>query len=264
MALLLLINVVGLSFGGTNLFRVKSPLVARISVARARLYLISAVVLLMFLWQTPYIFPLKLFTVLVHEFTHAFLAYVTGGRLLSFTYDFQEGGVAVTTGGSKFLILASGYLGSAFFGGLLIALASRTSMDRLLSFVIGVGLAGITFYFAAPETKILFAYLFAFFYILAAWWLPNFVCEALLIFIGLANCCYAWIDIVSDVFYATADLSDASLLAELTGLPTLFWGSFWLLVSTSITWFFLKLAVNGRTSRDIVEEVPDGEECENE
>ena len=80
--------------------------------------------------------------------------------------------------------------------------------------------------------------------------------------IGLANCCYAWIDIVRDVFYANDDLSDASLLAELTGLPTIFWGSFWLLVSTSLAWCFLQLAINGRTSRDIIEEV--NEEGENE
>ncbi|MCC6931841.1 MAG: M50 family metallopeptidase [Deltaproteobacteria bacterium] len=237
------------------MLRLKSPLLARISVIRARLFFVTAVVLLLLLWNTPYIFPLKLFTVIVHELTHALTAWATGGKLLSFSYDYQEGGAAITSGGNRFLILASGYLGSAFFGGLIITLATRTNIDRFLSFILGIGLAGLTFYYATAETKILFAYLFAAFYLLAAFQFSSMVCEALLILIGLANCCYAWIDIVQDVFLSTGSVSDATTLAQLTGFPSLFWGAFWLLLATSMTWFFAQIALNGRTSRDIVEEV---------
>ena len=46
--------------------------------------------------------------------------------------------------------------------------------------------------------------------------------------LGLTSCLYAVLDIKSDVLDRPGLPSDAAMLTELTGLPTLFWGVLWI------------------------------------
>lgn len=64
------------------------------------------------LWWTPAIAPVRLFVVFLHELSHGLAAYLTGGKLVSFYLVAQEGALALTAGGSRFVILNAGYLGS--------------------------------------------------------------------------------------------------------------------------------------------------------
>ena len=60
------------------------------------------------LWQTPVALPLKLLVVLFHELAHGLAALATGGSIESLTVTADQGGLAVTRGGSRFAILTRG------------------------------------------------------------------------------------------------------------------------------------------------------------
>ena len=46
--------------------------------------------------------------------------------------------------------------------------------------------------------------------------------------VGLTSCMYAVMDIKSDVLDRPRMTSDAVMLAELTGVPSLIWGALWI------------------------------------
>ena len=77
------------------------------------------------LWNTFVAYPFRVFVVFLHEISHGLAAVLTGGALESIGLSVNEGGVAVTRGGSRFLILTAGYLGSLLFGALFLLLGGR-------------------------------------------------------------------------------------------------------------------------------------------
>jgi hypothetical protein len=60
--------------------------------------------------------------------------------------------------------------------------------------------------------------------------------------IGLTSCLYAILDIKSDVLDRSYLRSDARMLAELTYLPTMFWGLLWIAIAVIAAVFFLLVA----------------------
>ena len=80
------------------------------------------------LWQTPVVLPLKILVVFLHELSHGLAAVLTGGEIVELSLSAQQGGHAVTRGGSRFLILSAGYLGS-----LLLCLLYTSPSPRDLS-----------------------------------------------------------------------------------------------------------------------------------
>ena len=80
-------------------------------------------VVLWTLWWSPVIYPLKLFVVLLHEAGHAAAAVATGGVVQRILVTPDQGGVCYCPGGNAFLTLSAGYLGSLFFGALILLLA---------------------------------------------------------------------------------------------------------------------------------------------
>ena len=74
------------------------------------------------LWDTVLIYPLKVFVVLLHEISHGAMAILTGGQIDRIVLDPYQGGACYCPGGSAFLTLSAGYLGSLAWGGLLLTL----------------------------------------------------------------------------------------------------------------------------------------------
>lgn len=197
---------------------------------------------LFLLWTTPLIYPLKLFVVFLHELSHGMMAVATGGRLDHFVVNGNEGGHAISIGGSRFLILSAGYLGSLMWGGLILLIAARTNYDKALSVSLGLVTVLITLVFTRNTFGIAFGMLFGTGLILAGKYVRESINDWMLRTIGFATCIYAILDIASDVLWRSALKSDARMLAELTGIPTLIWGSFWILLAIVGTGFFLSLA----------------------
>jgi len=142
----------------------------------------------------------------------------------------EEGGVCYTVGGSRFVILSAGYLGSLAWGGLILVMASRTRYDRHIALVLGAVTVFIGLVFARPLYS--FGYMFALvaglFLIASGWFLPDKLNDIVLRTIGLTSCLYATLDIKSDVIDRSETKSDARMLAEYTHTKTLFWGFLWI------------------------------------
>jgi hypothetical protein len=191
-------------------------------------------VLALVLWDTFIVYPFRLFVVFLHEISHGLAAVLTGGRIVSIGLSFDEGGVCLTRGGSRFLVLNAGYLGSLLWGALFLVLGTRRRRAR--SVIAAVG------FFTLFVTLVYVRTWFGFFYGLAAGLalvavasrLKPVVSEVLLATLGAMSCLYAVWDIASDVLLRTVAESDASALARLTGIPAVIWGVLWVCLSLAV------------------------------
>ena len=205
-----------------------------------RLIIVFAVTVL--LWNTVVAYPLKIFVVFLHEISHGIAAILTGGRIIEIQVVAQQGGHAITAGGSRFWTLSAGYLGSMVWGGVILVLASRTRLDRFLSIAIGVVMVVVSVLYLRNRFGFLFGLGFGLGLIAAGRFLPEQVNDWILKTIGLTSCLYAILDIKSDVIDRADLQSDARMLAELTHIPTLVWGGLWILIAVWGTLFVLYVA----------------------
>ena len=73
-----------------------------------------------------------------HEFGHAIMAVLTGGKVESISLDPNEGGVTHMRGGKQAFTLPAGYLGSSLIGALLILCGFNIVASKVASIVLGV------------------------------------------------------------------------------------------------------------------------------
>lgn len=191
------------------------------------------------LWWSPVIYPLKLFVVLLHEVSHGLAAVATGGRIERIVVTPSQGGVCYCPGGNAFLTLSAGYLGSLGWGVLILALArTRKPHPRNATTLIGAAVLVLTALYVRNPFGILFGALFgaALVGLRAA---GRTVHVLLLTALGLTSGLYALLDIKSDVLDRPYLESDAHMLAEMTGVPTLVWGVLWIGLGAVICgWLF--------------------------
>ena len=205
-------------------------------------------VVVWFLWNTWIIYPLKILVVFFHELSHGLAAIVTGGRIVEIQLAASEGGLCVTSGGSRFLTLTAGYLGSLAFGGAILLLAARSRHDRYVSMALGAIVLLVCLVWIRPVLGFgfLFASLAGCALIAAGAYLPGGANDLLNKTIGLTSCLYAVMDIKSDILARPGLRSDATMLAELTGVPGLVWGILWIVIAAGAGVFLLAVAMTGR------------------
>lgn len=194
--------------------------------------------LLWTLWSTPVVYPLKIFVVLLHELGHAAVAVATGGRVEAIVLDPFQGGACRCPGGNAFLTLSAGYLGSLAWGLLLLALAEWRRI-RAGTLVGGIGLVVLvlTALYLRGGFAVAFGILFGLALVAAGRWLVEGANRALLRVLGMTSGLYVVLDIKSDVLDRPHLPSDAAVLADLTGVPTLVWGVLWMGVAvTALAW----------------------------
>ncbi len=198
------------------------------------------------LWNTPVVYPLKIFVVFMHEISHGAAAMATGGQIIEIVVVSQEGGHAITRGGSRFWTLTAGYLGSMIWGGVILLLAARARLDNTLSVIIGIGMIAISILYLRNLFGLLFGIAFGAALLISGKFLNKSVNRWILQVIGITSCLYAILDIKSDIIDRTHLRSDARMLAEMTNLPTLFWGVLWIFLAIVGTIFFLYVAGGGK------------------
>ena len=198
------------------------------------------------LWNTPVVYPLKIFVVYMHELSHGLAAIATGGQIEEIVVVSQEGGHAITSGGSPGWTLSAGYLGSLVWGGLILVLALRARLDKILSVIIGFGMIVVSVFYLRNPFGVLFGIGFGGLLILIGRFLNKSINSWILQIIGLTSCLYAILDIKSDILDRAHLSSDARMLAEMTSIPTLAWGILWILVAIGGTLFFLYVAGGGK------------------
>ncbi len=210
--------------------------------------MLALAVLVFALWRTPVALPLKLLVVLFHELSHGLAAVATGGSIESLTVTADQGGLAVTRGGSRFAVLTAGYLGSLLLGLAVFAAALRSTADRV---VLGV-LGGVLLIVAALYIREGFALLFCLAaggaMLAGARFLPRLAADLVLRVIGLASMIYVPYDIVSDTILRAGMRSDARMLAEEIGGATMLWGGLWLVLSLVVIGVSLRALAQGESN----------------
>jgi hypothetical protein len=195
-----------------------------------------------FLWDTPAVYPLKIFVVLLHEISHAMVAVATGGTIDRIVLDPNQGGACYCPGGNAFLTLSAGYLGSLAWGGLLVSAGQTKRLNsRWVTGAVGLFVVGLTIAYVRPALGFGFWFGLAFGSVLAigAFRLSAAVNQGILLTLGLTSCLYAILDIKSDVIDRPELRSDAAMLGELTGIDTVVWGGLWIVIAVlASAWLF--------------------------
>jgi hypothetical protein len=195
------------------------------------------------LWETPVVYPLKIFVVLLHEVSHAMVAVATGGSIDRITLDPFQGGACHCPGGNAFLTLSAGYLGSLVWGGLMLSAARKSRIkSEWVNGLIGALVVGLTLLYVRNGFGFAFGILFGLAMIAVSRKLGDGVNRPLLLTLGLTSALYAILDIKSDVLDRPEVRSDAYMLAELTGVPTVVWGVLWIAAALAFSFWLLRRA----------------------
>ena len=217
------------------------------SIGRRRLLFLAGFLAyflaLWLLWDTPAVYPLKIFVVLLHEVSHGIMAVLTGGSIEEIVITADQGGACRCPGGSPFLTLSAGYLGSLAWGALLLAIAMRGGRAARWGLAaIGVLVLATGALFVRTGFGLAFAALFSAALLASARYLPDSGNRVLLTALGLTSCLYAILDIKSDILDRPHLQSDARMLAELTHVPTVVWGILWIGIALAASWWLLARA----------------------
>ena len=197
--------------------------------------------LLWTLWDTAIIYPLKIFVVLLHEVSHAAAAVATGGTVERILLDAHQGGATYTRGGNAFFTLSAGYLGSLLWGALFIILAfSRWLKPRWIMSAVGASVLLLTLFLVRGIFGFGFGILFSVALLAGSKYLSQGVNRGLLLGLGLTSTLYAILDIKSDILDRPHLRSDAAMLAEMTGIPTAFWGFLWIGIALLVSAWLLR------------------------
>lgn len=193
------------------------------------------------LWNTPVVYPLKVFVVLLHEVSHGLAAIATGGAIRRITLTLDQGGACLCPGGNAFVTLSAGYLGSVAWGALLLVLATgHVSRHRITLGIIGGLLAAMTVLYIRNLFGLAFGLAASLALIALARWRQPAVHRGALTVLGLTSCLYAILDIKSDIIDRPELRSDAAMLAELTHVPTAVWGLLWIAIALTAAVLLLR------------------------
>ncbi|WP_371224367.1 M50 family metallopeptidase [Roseovarius sp. 2305UL8-3] len=205
--------------------------------------LLALTALIAALWQTPVVAPLKILIVFLHELGHVIATVLTGGEVLSLTIDPQQGGLVTSRGGSRFIALSAGYLGSLLIGVALFVFAIRTKADKAVVGLLGLTLLWATAAYIRDWFALGFGLASAALLLTSAWFLRREINDLILRVIGLASMIYVPLDIFSDTIARSHLRSDARMLAEEFAGPTLLWGGLWLFISVGVIALTLRIGL---------------------
>jgi hypothetical protein len=193
---------------------------------------------LWFLWPTPVVYPLKIFVVLLHEVSHGLAAVASGGVIEKIRLSADEGGLTIARGGNAFLMLSAGYLGSLLWGlALIMAAGARNARLKLVLGALGIFVLAMAILFVRGWFGWIFAIMAGAALLIAAQRLRPDLQRVVLTGLGITSALYALLDIQSDILSRPHLRSDARMLAELTGIPTVFWGILWIGIGMAACWF---------------------------
>lgn len=199
------------------------------------------------LWNTVIIRPLRIFTVFLHELGHAVMAAIFGYGISGFKVNMNESGYTIAQSKgwfSSFMIANGGYLGSVLFA-LLIIYMSRTGFKKYILGTLAIVLLGVTIRFSGLSFSLLYAAIFAVAVILLYMLQNENVNEWVIDIIGISAIAYAVYDTFVDTILlqlnkyfhviggwnGSRSVTDAMQLAKMTKIPAIVWGIIWLAIA---------------------------------
>jgi Peptidase M50B-like len=190
---------------------------------------------IMVLWKMPFLhwllFPFKVMTVGLHEWGHAIVCTLTGGKVEEIQLDLKQGGVTITRGGAQRLMLPAGYLGSSLCGALLIMAAFDNFASKIASIVFAVIMLMVLWWasnYVARIIGLVFIVL-----VVALWFIEDGEgIRYVMLFLGVMSALYSIWDIMEDLILRKVNESDASKMAQKCGCcPARGWGIIWCFIS---------------------------------
>ena len=116
--------------------------------------LLIATVITIALWFIPYasilVYPIRLFVTFIHEGGHALMSLFTGGSVQSLTIASDGSGLTYSGSSSwlgSLLVSSAGYLGTTFFGVLMLALIRFNVSARKVLLGCGILIGTLTLFF---------------------------------------------------------------------------------------------------------------------
>uniref|UniRef100_A0A6N2LEH5 Uncharacterized protein n=1 Tax=Salix viminalis TaxID=40686 RepID=A0A6N2LEH5_SALVM len=188
---------------------------------------VCAVVILA-LWRTVLLRPFKLVTVFLHEASHAIACKLTCGHVEGIQVHADEGGTTQTRGGIYWLILPAGYLGSSFWGMVLILASTNLLTARIAA---GCFIAALLVMLLVAKNWTLRGLCIGFVIFLGVVWVlqetTNFI------YFGVMNSLFSVYDIYDDLISRRVHSSDAEKFAEACPCPCngAGWGFIWGVIS---------------------------------
>lgn len=210
--------------------------------------LFATVAFIFFFWHHIILFPLKLLVVFFHESSHALVTVLTGGRVAELVVDRHQGGHVLSMGGSRFLTLSAGYIGSLLWGAAVYLVAARTRKDQAAMVLLGVLIILLTLFFVRNFFGLAFSAVTGAVMILLGAKAGEAVNDFVLKLIGLTSMIYVPLDIYSDTISRAHLRSDAYMLAEEFGGTTMMWGGLWILLSAGIIFLSIRWGLRRPTA----------------
>lgn len=233
--------------------------------------LLGATAISLLLWFIPLAwvlyYPFELFVTFIHEGGHALAAVLTGGSVDYMWIATDTQGLTVSRGGggllSRMFVSSAGYLGAMAYGALLLVLIRKAVAARIVLLVSGLyilaltivfglikpvytlsGLSGIPFtVFAGIGIAVALVLIARFASARVATFFMSFLAVQCVL-----NALFHLKDLfaLSSPFQSQLVHTDAANMANATGIPALFWASFWIVLALGILWFVMRLYVAGR------------------
>ncbi|KAI9174747.1 hypothetical protein LWI28_022213 [Acer negundo] len=191
-------------------------------------------VVILALWRTFLMTPFKLITVFLHELSHAIACKLTCGTVEGIKVNADEGGSTITRGGIYCCILPAGYLGSSFWGMILI-LASTNHITALIA--TGCFIASLVIVLFIAKNWTLRGLCIGFIIFLALMWVIQAqtgvrLVRYTILFIGVMNSLFSIYDIFDDLISRRVKTSDAEKFAEVCPCCNgVGWGIIWAIIS---------------------------------
>lgn len=181
------------------------------------------------------VYPFAILSTVFHEFGHATMAWLTGGRMGSIEIKMDESGATRFRGGFVCAILPAGYIGSTLLGALLLFMAFGRRTARATSIGVMVILA-ITFiwahgWFTYVASAALLALLAA-----AVWLQEGAYTRHFLIVLGVCASLQSILSILNSTVFNTIEGSDAYVFARRCSflIPAFVYGLLWFAISLVI------------------------------
>ena len=230
----------GLAASTAAVTPVLAPLRARPGLDAGRILVLAALVVAgLWFWNLPWLVPLRLLVVLVHETGHAAATLLFGGRVERILVGADESGQCLSALPAGWLpqiaVYSAGYLGSALSGALQLVLAFRFRLHRAVLYAMGGWVTIMGLLYAGNAFTLAFCLLTGAVLLVLARLLPPGAVRATVMILAVFTGLYALFDLREDLWRSDVrGMSDAALLAAQTHVPALVWAFLWSALSVAV------------------------------
>ena len=180
-------------------------------------------------------YPFRLFVTFIHEGGHALATLLIGGNVQSLQVAPDGSGLVYSAYRGRLagmLVASAGYLGAMLYGALLLALIRRAVAVRAVLFGSGAYILALTIFFGLSNLFTLIAGLILGAALIAAGRYARLpIANFLVAFLAVQSVIGALFDLRTLIFLSrplgSSAQTDAANMAELTGLPPIFWALAW-------------------------------------